>query len=613
VRTAIAALVLAGVVGAGAEEVRVPLRLDAPFVRRALVAQVFGEPGERATVWREPRGCGWLVLADPAVDVVGDRVRVVARGDARVGTPVAGRCLVGLQWRGLVEVFETPALEAGAVAFRVVDSNVYDERGRKRLGSGVVWDLVKAHVHPRLAAVRLDVGRTVEELRAWLPLVLPGPAERAARLLDSLTVRDVQVADGAVVVGVAVVVDPIAPAPAPAPALGAEELARWEARLERWDGFLTFVVKHVARDGRDRARAAALSVLLDARHALLAALAPAAPGAPDPVPGLFLEAWTALAPVAREVSTALPAEDALHYLSFVAAGDALAALVRLGPSVGLEVSADGLRRLARMLDPVSPTDPVAYDLAVDPELRALLGLGAPLPPPEVDPEVDLDPLSWLATPAWAAPDRAALARLNRWSPTRDDLDDYLPLVRDLLDDVQGAAVADGGLAPEHRPLYRDLVIATAWQESCWRQFVRRGGRLVPLRSPVGSVGLMQVNVRVWRGVYDREGLLGDVAYNARAGAEIALHYLRDWALARGEHRHAGGVDNLARAAYAAYNGGPGHLTRYRSGRRTSGLARIDGAFWEKYVAVRAGREMEVARCWGVDALPRTAGTGKVAR
>jgi hypothetical protein len=109
---------------------------------------------------------------------------------------------------------------------------------------------------------------------------------------------------------------------------------------------------------------------------------------------------------------------------------------------------------------------------------------------------------------------------------------------------------------------------------------------------------MQVNQHVWRGAYDVRGLQGDVAYNARAGSEILLHYLRDYALARGEDRHPGGLGNLARATYAVYNGGPGHLTRYRATNPRRSLARIDQAFWEKYVAVRAGREMEVARCYG---------------
>ena len=48
-----------------------------------------------------------------------------------------------------------------------------------------------------------------------------------------------------------------------------------------------------------------------------------------------------------------------------------------------------------------------------------------------------------------------------------------------------------------------------------------------------------------------------------AGSEILIHYLRDYAIAKGEHTATGEIDNLARATYAVYNGGPGHLRRYR--------------------------------------------------
>jgi hypothetical protein len=284
-------------------------------------------------------------------------------------------------------------------------------------------------------------------------------------------------------------------------------------------------------------------------------------------------------------------------MSFIAAGDALAALAQLGPEIGLDVSADGLRRLARMVAPASAEDPVAYSIEVDPELRTLLGLGPPLPPPEISPEVELDPLSWLVRPAWAGVDRATVARLNRWVPTRSDAAEYLPLVRALLDDVERRVLAAATLEATFRPMYGTLLRATAWQESCWRQFVRRDGKLVTLRSRVGSVGLMQVNQHVWRGAYDLKGLLGDIAYNARAGAEILLHYLEDYALAKGEHRRPGGVDNLPRATYAVYNGGPGHLARYRAKNPQRRWRRIDDAFWRKYLAVRAGQEADIALCF----------------
>jgi hypothetical protein len=387
-------------------------------------------------------------------------------------------------------------------------------------------------------------------------------------------------------------------APTPAPATEPEPAAT-EEELRRWDAFLTFVTKAVARSVGGEARQAVMDVLLDGRYDVLEALAAdAAAGQPDPVPGLFLRAWDRLGALARSGAAGLPAETALRFTTFVAAGDALAALVRLGPTVGVELSADGLRRLARMIDPTTPGDPLDFGDEVDPELRSLFGFGEPPPPPEVSPDVDLDVLSWLVPSAVAAVDAGTLRRLNTWIPTANDLDPYLRAVRALLVTVREEMVVKTRLDERFRPLFRDLTLATAWQESCWRQFVRRGGKLVPLRSPVGSIGIMQVNERVWRGVYDRIGLRGDMAYNARAGSEILMHYLRDYAIARREHALPGGVANLGRATYAVYNGGPGHLTRYRTRTTRRSLKAIDDGFLEKFLAVQQGREMEVAKCYG---------------
>ncbi|MFN8642439.1 MAG: lytic transglycosylase domain-containing protein [Candidatus Binatia bacterium] len=358
------------------------------------------------------------------------------------------------------------------------------------------------------------------------------------------------------------------------------------------DAFVTFVAKTAAGDAAAAQRQALFDVLIAARYDLIEALAPAHPGAPDPVRPLFVQTWTRLAPVLRDVSLGLPGESALHYLTFITAADALRGIDALGPSSGLDISADGLRRLARMIAPTATEDPLAYDEAVDPVLRERFGFGPPPPPPAPNPDVDLSVL-WPAA-AWAA-DPAQ--RLNRWVPTTDDLDQYLPLVKDLLDDTADATLDRKELKSDFHDLYRWLVLATAWKESCWRQFVRVNGRIRPMLSGAGAVGIMQVLPRVWRGFYQVDGLQQDIAYNARAGAEILLHYLRDYAVAKGEHTATGNPDNLARATYAMYNGGPGQMRRYRSGKTKRSLRDIDEAFWEKYRTVKTGNALAVKGCF----------------
>jgi soluble lytic murein transglycosylase-like protein len=194
--------------------------------------------------------------------------------------------------------------------------------------------------------------------------------------------------------------------------------------------------------------------------------------------------------------------------------------------------------------------------------------------------------------------RAALRRLDHWAPSADELDEYLPLMRNLLRAVASERIAASSLKPRDRALYTPLVLATAWQETCWRQFVRSGGRIHPIRSRAGAVGLMQVNARVWRGFYSVPVLERDVAYNARAGAEILMHYLADEVLDQVGALPADEPGDIARATYAAYNGGPRALRRWLDPGASRRERRVDDAFFQKFQAVSAGRELGVAACFG---------------
>ena len=128
--------------------------------------------------------------------------------------------------------------------------------------------------------------------------------------------------------------------------------------------------------------------------------------------------------------------------------------------------------------------------------------------------------------------------------------------------------------------------------------MRRRGKLETIHSGIGAVGIMQVNTRVWRGFYEVDGLYKDTGYNSRAGSEILHHYLRDYAIRKGEHLAQGSADSLARATYAIYNGGPAHMRRYRNPKARRSLRAIDQSFWEKYQAVKQGDVLGVARCYG---------------
>ena len=187
--------------------------------------------------------------------------------------------------------------------------------------------------------------------------------------------------------------------------------------------------------------------------------------------------------------------------------------------------------------------------------------------------------------------------LDTWIPRPAEVLDYLARVRDVLAAAASETRKVKQLATRHATLFRTLVLATAWQESCWRQSVRRGGKIQPLTSSVGAVGIMQVHQHVWRGFYEPASLRSSLKYNARAGSEILHHYLVDYAISKGEQEVRGKPDDLASASYSAYNAGPRQLRRYR---RPFGKAighKIDRSFAEKYRHIQAGDDLAVAACF----------------
>ena len=180
-------------------------------------------------------------------------------------------------------------------------------------------------------------------------------------------------------------------------------------------------------------------------------------------------------------------------------------------------------------------------------------------------------------------------------PEENELQSYLLEVRTLLAGLSDQVAAKSKLAEQYKPLYREIVFTAAWQESCWRQFVKKGKGLAALTSATGDLGLMQVNRNTWRSLYDLKQLAGDIGYNSNAGGEILFYYLSRYAIKKNEDKQAGG--HLARATYSAYNGGPSQLTRYRAAKQNPELKKVDEAFWEKFQAVSSGRELDVQRCY----------------
>ena len=590
-----AALVLvAGVPAPSANEVRFPLTISYDTLLTAMRRHLEPSGGSGLELWRSPDGCGSFGLEDATLTGTDRGLNIAGPASGQAGLRFLGLCWANVTWTGYVEILARP--EVGAdwqLRLRDVDIRLYDGNRKPTGVAPRLFAVVKRWSEAELSQFTFDVGPPLRELSALLALFAGSPeATPLASALATLRPDAVVVAPDAVRVFLALDVPAGGAQPRrPEPVLTPAEITRWETKLDQWDGFLSFVVKELAGNNSDPAiRDDLLALLLDARRELIGILARGPEPGTDAVRQIFMSKWDRLRTIVQRTASQ-PSDDlakTFRYVTFLAAGDALAAIDAVAPAVGLDFSADGLRRLARTLDPAFLGDPVKQSDQADPRLQELFRFRDPDAPPRRRRSEPRSRMWNLLAPPRAYADvdewEALRVRLDHWVPSADELPIYRATVDRLLTLAAERAIDPERLDARFDGLFRNLVKTTAWQESCWRQFVGREGRITYLESATGDVGLMQVSVRVWRGFFSVTGLRWNAAYNAGAGAEILQQLLIRYGA-----REAGAMlENAARATYSAYQGGPGGYRRYRSAPPTSRGGAIDRAFWAKYQALAAG-------------------------
>ena len=107
---------------------------------------------------------------------------------------------------------------------------------------------------------------------------------------------------------------------------------------------------------------------------------------------------------------------------------------------------------------------------------------------------------------------------------------------------------------------------------------------------------MQINERVWRGMYKVQSLRWNIHYNARAGSEILDLYWRKYIRDRMDSRQPFDTDTQALLAYALYNAGPGEFKKFLRRKQNHSLSQIDRLFKEKYDQAKDGHFERVSIC-----------------
>ncbi|WP_331583976.1 lytic transglycosylase domain-containing protein [Candidatus Binatus sp.] len=583
-------------------------------------------------------------------------VKLETANSLGLGVAMGSQCVGAIQWSGIVEALGVPYIAPGLqLKFHFTDLNVYDAAHQKSQIVSQGFDLIKGYLIPRLNDFSYDLNPSVKQLAAMVTDSIPADAaDRLRTAIASLTAEPNIVAldDGVRVTLVMTVPDVPAPAANPgAASTTPAELKAFQDTLDQWDAFLVFSIEQLGDSvGDQQFREQLLQILLDSRYRLVQALNnPSAAAGPDPVRLIFLDEWTQLHDAVRAAARrGMLGTHALEFMSFISAGDALFALDQAAPALGMRISAADLRRLAHIMAPGATGDPLQFNYGEDRDMKKLFSV--PEPPRSRHPieEEDVPPSAPAApvNPANPAPSHGPSARLSpfhRWArkeglgvrllgvfsiadadaaedaghlqinrlqdvadrlyrlvANEENADAYrhdMGLLLNLSAAYQLSQVTAGmdALDTDNGRVYVTLVSSTAWQESCWRQFVMVGDRVRWLESATGDIGLMQVNKHVWRGFYDIERLKWDVLYNAGAGCEILARMMQFAAISQPKFDPVLISSHLARSAYAGYNGGPGACNRWRR-REPPALKQIDASFFERYRAVESGTQIDILNC-----------------
>jgi hypothetical protein len=617
---------------AAAEPVVLPLTIDYQLLTSMVATNSFNVGWRTAVIVDEYDGCRKVTLAAPQYSFDRGKLRFETKVFVHAGAYIGGSCRLETDWEGYVVLYQQPRVDPArwVLSFDTYESQVLTKDRQPTTLGGIVWEFVKGHVYDYLGNITMNLAPPVADLKAFLlPLFPPEREASAQTLVNSMQPGRVFVDAEGLHLDITAVADtesapPEAEAPTPEE-LTEDELDRFVAGWESWDAFLITMLTALVKEALEADdRQTLLDVLLETRYRFLEALAQSYTGK-DFVRDQFIWAWQQLSPVFRNNLGDEPSATLMGYLAFFTASDALIALDRVGPALGIEISRDGLVRLAKLIaDGEAPT--LAYDQTVDPSLRKVLGLGEALSEGSYfnfsrasDPVGRLmaryGPRRWLSAltdflcpPVYAAkakpPEDPPADKLpeikDKWLFTRDAMDTYLKRVRGLVADNASFTLMKSKIPDARGALFKNLAQATAWQESCYRQFKGDDGTLSYLRSYNGtSVGLMQINERVWRGLYDSPSLRWDIGYNAKAGCEVLEVYITRYALRNLKDMKDGAKvsdDDLAGAIYAMYNGGPGQFDKFLERRKSGKLYDSDKLFLQKWNWVTGGKEDQIVKC-----------------
>ena len=322
-----------------------PIAFNSEYLTKLLKTSVFRDR-ESLSVWGDETGCNDLTLHRPVVSIKNKELFVLADVDAVTGWVVGGRCISLIEWRGKVKALQRADVidPGGLISFSTVDTELLDQEGNRAQVSNTIWKLAKDNVHTQLDKLSIDLIPAMDEIRELLPSFLASASlDQAEQVVNSFQIGalDISYQELSALVRFNIDTLPVEVKPLPQSQLSESELALFEETWERWDAFLSFVIKIAGRSALTEEQVnLLLETLIDTRYELVNVLTDSGTPSSAPVRESFIRVWRQLSPIFHQISMDVKGAESLRFLSFIAAVDALEALDALGPVTGWDISID---------------------------------------------------------------------------------------------------------------------------------------------------------------------------------------------------------------------------------------------------------------------------------
>lgn len=334
-----------------AVESKLSVPLDYRLIRNVLINQLYTKENETARLWKDGRECSFLDISNPRINGDNGQIKMANIVHARIGMALGGKCLPALEWNGLLQTRQKPNLDktGNVLNFPVTQVEAYDTTGQQ-LNIGQLQEIINQAVRQQLSSFKIDLNESRADIAKTLqPFMDADNSVKLRDLLSSMRFTKATAGEKSLLINISFAgLGKNKPAPLQEAPFTDEELIQWR---QVWQGLENHLRNYLSQEPMANQSAndkATLQTLLqEAGAAFEQGLTTESKQGHDPIRIFFNNSWNRLGPLLRSSTDQLPGAEGLRYLTLIAATDLMYEIESITTQFGLEISANGFRKLAR--------------------------------------------------------------------------------------------------------------------------------------------------------------------------------------------------------------------------------------------------------------------------